>query len=322
MLKRRLQRRHSRTAILTAFYRAIGNKDYKGQRFGADDLAEIFLPLFVRILIKNKRMRLKGSAKDAKRMPGVKEYVLARTAFIDDIFIHALNEAVPQIVLLGAGYDTRAHRFEENNTSSRIFELDIAETQNRKKRCLKKNHINIPEQLTHIPIDFNNESINTVLQRAGFNNDQKVLFIWEGVCMYLDPTSVDTVLHFISQSSHPESTVVFDYAIMVSKETCQNYYGAREILEMMKRPETKESFNCTIDEKKIVPFLNQRGLNPIAHLDHHQIEKWLEPNDLGHDLGDDIEPPLDRPNGMFRLAIASPAYQAIEPARSNSPVND
>jgi O-methyltransferase involved in polyketide biosynthesis len=36
--------------------------------------------------------------------------MLARTVFFDNVFIDALNQNLPQIVLLGAGYDTRAYR--------------------------------------------------------------------------------------------------------------------------------------------------------------------------------------------------------------------
>jgi O-methyltransferase involved in polyketide biosynthesis len=65
-------------------------------------------------------------------------------------------------------------------------------------------------------MDFNKESLKDVLQRAGYEDDRKTLFIWEGVCMYLDPKSVDTILAFIADSSHRESSIAFDYAITIS----------------------------------------------------------------------------------------------------------
>ena len=36
----------------------------------------------------------------------------------------ALRDHIPQIVMLGAGYDTRAHRFAAVNGATTIFELD------------------------------------------------------------------------------------------------------------------------------------------------------------------------------------------------------
>ena len=63
------------------------------------------------------------------------EYGIARTTFFDNIFIDALNKNIPQIVLLGAGYDTRAYRFAEINNTTKIIELDIETTQNRKRNA-------------------------------------------------------------------------------------------------------------------------------------------------------------------------------------------
>ena len=296
--KRRLKTSHSKTALLTAFYRAVGNKEFQNRKFGSDYLAEIFLPFYVRFLIKSKRMRAKAKDKDQIRMPGVFEYVMARTAFFDEVFIAALNEAIPQIVLLGAGYDTRAYRFADLNKYSRIIELDNAATQNRKKRCLKNFKIQIPERVAHISMDFNKDSLKDVLQCAGYEDDRKTLFIWEGVCMYLEAKSVDTILAFVTDSSHRQSAIAFDYAITISDDNRHKYYGAGEIIRIMKKSRSNELFKFTIDEDKIEPFFNQRGLNIVRHLNPIQIEK----SSLLREYGT----PIGRPNGMFRFVIASP----------------
>jgi methyltransferase (TIGR00027 family) len=296
--KRRLKTSHSNTALLTAFYRAVGNKEFQNRKFGSDYLAEIFLPFYARFLIKSKRMRAKAKDKDQIRMPGVFEYVMARTAFFDEVFIAALNEAIPQIVLLGAGYDTRAYRFADLNKYSRIIELDNAATQNRKKRCLKNFKIQIPERVAHISMDFNKDSLKDVLQCAGYEDDRKALFIWEGVCMYLEAKSVDTILAFVTDSSHRQSAIAFDYAITISDDNRHKYYGAGEIIRIMKKSRSNELFKFTIDEDKIEPFFNQRGLNIVRHLNPIQIEK----SSLLREYGT----PIGRPNGMFRFVIASP----------------
>ena len=43
---------------------------------------------------------------------------MARTAFFDSIFRDALNQNIPQIVIIGAGYDTRAYRFAKSNKAT------------------------------------------------------------------------------------------------------------------------------------------------------------------------------------------------------------
>ena len=224
--------------------------------------------------------------------------MIARTILFDDVFIRALKETIPQIVLLGAGYDTRAYRFADLNKYSRIIELDNAATQNRKKKCLKKFQIEIPEQVTHISLDFNKESLKDVLQNAGYKDDKKALFIWEGVCMYLEPKSVDAIFGFITHSSHSRSVIAFDYAITISDDNSHHYYGAAEIIQITKKPRSKESFKFTIDEDKIEPFLNKRGFKIVSHLNHKQIEESFLLRENGT--------PIGQPNGMFRFAIASP----------------
>ena len=85
-------------------------------------------------------------------------YIIARTAYFDSLFVAALNDRVPQIVLLGAGYDSRAYRFGGFNQCTQIYELDNAPTQERKKACLKKAKIEIPQHVAFVPIDFNKEN--------------------------------------------------------------------------------------------------------------------------------------------------------------------
>jgi methyltransferase (TIGR00027 family) len=292
------KKKHSQTALLTALYRSIANKEFQNQKIGSDYLAEYFLPFYARLLIKSSKMRIKIRDKNQLRMPGVFEYVIARTALFDYAFINALNENVPQIVILGAGYDTRAYRFANINKSSRIIELDSASTQNRKVKCLKKRQTETPEQLIYISINFNKESLKDVLRDAGYEDNRKTLFLWEGVCMYLEPKAVDAVLGFIAHSSHKESVIAFDYVITVSNGDSNKYYGAEEIMNISKKNRAQEPFQFTIDEDNIESFLDRRGLKLVRHLDHKQI---AEPFSTGKN-----EALMGAINELFRFSMASP----------------
>ena len=158
MSKKSVEQKSSKTAIFASLYRAIANKEFNNERFGSDYLAEYFLPSHLKFFIKFKKIRVNVKNKGNKLTPGVYEYMLARTAFFDNVFLDALNKNIPQIVLLGAGYDTRAYRFAKLNNTTKIIELDIATTQNRKKKCLKKAQIDFPKHVTLVPIDFNKSS--------------------------------------------------------------------------------------------------------------------------------------------------------------------
>ena len=287
----------SKTALLTAYYRTLVNYDYNHQGFGSDYLANYFLPFHVRLLLRSRKIRDKSRKRFQTRMPGVFEYVMARTAFFDDVFCTALNESIPQIVILGAGYDTRARRFASLNKGTRIFELDSAATQNRKRKLFEKNQIETPEQVDSIPIDFNSQSLEEVIENAGYANEQKTVFILEGVSMYLDPEAVDRLLGFIANLPNRESVIVLDYVITISDDNSHNYYGAVKMRQLIRNHSSRESFRFSIDEEKADSFFNQRGLKIVTHWNHEQIEELLLKSK---------EVELGQPNGIFRFVIASP----------------
>jgi methyltransferase (TIGR00027 family) len=58
-----------------------------------------------------------------KLAPGFHEHLIARTRFIDDLIEKAASTGAQQYVILGAGYDLRAHRL-DLPSSLRIFEVD------------------------------------------------------------------------------------------------------------------------------------------------------------------------------------------------------
>ncbi len=297
MPKKGVEKRHSETALFAALYRAVANKESNNEKFGPDYLAEYFLPFHFRFFIKFKKIRVNVKNKSDKFTPGAYEYMLARTAYFDQVFRDALDKNTPQIVLLGAGYDTRAYRFAKLNSATKIIELDMAPTQNRKMKCLKKAQIDIPKNVTFAPIDFNRESLKDVLENAGYENNEKTLFLWEGVSYYLDPQSVDATLGFIKDSSHHESAIAFDYAISVTDETIGNYFGVKEFIQTWKKHRKNELFRFTIDEGEIESFLEQRGLRIVNHLDNREIEKTFLLDENGSLMG--------QITGWFRFVTAS-----------------
>ncbi len=210
--------------------------------------------------------------------------MIARTAHFDRLFKDALNNETPQIVLLGAGYDSRAYRFPALNQSTKIFELDTAPTQEIKKKFLKKAKIDIPQQITFVPINFNNDLLKDVLEKAGYQNHQKTLFIWEGVSYYLEAESVNATLDFVSQASH-ESSIAFDYTISISEKNINHYYGVKEFAQTMEEQHEGEELMFSIDEGEIESYLEQRGLKMFDHLDNEEIERTFLLEENGSLIG-------------------------------------
>jgi len=102
------EQKPSKTASFTTLTRALAHKEFNDGELGRDCFAAVFLPFHLKLLLKAKQFRTKLKHKNPR---GMYEYMLARTAYFDAVFEDAMKKNVPQIVLLGAGYDTRAYRF-------------------------------------------------------------------------------------------------------------------------------------------------------------------------------------------------------------------
>ena len=111
---------------------------------------------------------------------GIYEYVISRTNYIDDVFQNIKN-SVEQIFIFGAGFDSRAIRFNKSINKIPIFELDSPNTQNAKIKKFKEVGVSLPENLNFISIDFDKDSLEKTLEASGFKKKKISLFILEGV---------------------------------------------------------------------------------------------------------------------------------------------
>jgi len=114
-------------------------------------------------------------------------------------------------VIIGAGYDTRAIRFEKELAGATVFEIDKPATQRLKKERLQAGDIIVPKNLVFISLDLARESLAEALEVNGFRERTRTLWILEGLTMYLEEKSVQELLRLIGRCSGPESQVVFDY---------------------------------------------------------------------------------------------------------------
>jgi methyltransferase (TIGR00027 family) len=224
-------RRASRTAMYAAAHRYVANREADSRFRGPDHLAGLFLPprvkYFLRFDFIHRRIR--------RKIPGVYEYVCARTMFFDGMFREALADDIPQIVFLGAGYDTRALRFMDAIQGTRIIELDAPAIQAHKKELLQKQGMQLPPQLSFAPIDFAAQDLGQALAKAGYDASQKTLFIWEGVIYYLTEEAIKKTLAFIRNNSGPGSYVAFDYFYKSAVEGNSDLYGAKQATASAKR---------------------------------------------------------------------------------------
>ncbi len=257
---RRIETKPSHTAKIVCYMRALAYKEV-GEPIANDYLAHHFLspPLRARIESAENRAQILASEVPAANYA----YLTARTRHLDQLFQQALTDGTEQIVLLGAGYDSRSYRFTNVPNGFRIFEVDAPTTQAAKRRYLQNANIEAPPHLTYIPIDFNLNRLEDVLPLAGFAPNKQTLFIWEGVTYYIEAYAVDGTLAFIRDNSTAGSKVTFDY--ITDRIVFGDYsdYGAQEAATAV--ADAQEPFIFGLPEGSVAEFLASRGYELTQH---------------------------------------------------------
>jgi len=234
-----------------------------------DYIAPLLLPGFIKPLLHISLARKIFSRIVAPK--GIYEYVIARTKYIDATFEQALAEQLDQILIFGAGFDTRALRFQRKTQNTQIFELDVSVTQQAKIHQYQKRHLVVPTNVTFISIDFDKESLPVKLDEAGFRKQQRSLFVLEGLLMYLQPESVQSIFQTIQDYAGKRSWVVFDYVYASVLRNEGVYYGESEIVKTVSS--AGEQWYFGVERGEIEQFLTTYELKPINHKDSKELEK-------------------------------------------------
>jgi methyltransferase (TIGR00027 family) len=205
---RPLTERPSETAVNVALCRALAARDKRPGMKGPDNLAEVFLEEQARDVLRTTESRQWAAQRLA--MSGLYGYLWARTAYGDAVFREQCAQRIPQVVLLGAGYDTRAIRFQDGLRHTRVFELDLSTTQTRKRERLDGAGVTQPDGLVYVPFNFETDNLADVLARAGYDPARRTLFIWEGVLYYLTKSAVVATLQRLVGIGPSGSVLVLD----------------------------------------------------------------------------------------------------------------
>jgi len=194
-------------------------------------------------------------------MPGLQGYIVARTKYLDDYLEEHLQQDFQQIVVLGAGYDSRAYRYAELAAGVKFFEVDHPASQQAKRAKLTEIFGDLPSHVTYVPIDFVKDSLEEQLLENGFDPAQKTIFLWEGVTYYITAEAVDQTLAFIARKSAAGSSVIFDYTYpSVVEGTCNRREAKVWRRTMIPRG---EDVLFGIEENTIEAFMQQRGFENI-----------------------------------------------------------
>lgn len=161
-----------------------------------DELAARILPASGRWAVAAARWkpvrRMLLSATE-KKIPGLWASMLCRKRYIDD---RLDATSARTAVVLGAGFDTRG----SGGWAGRVFEVDLPANVKAKEERLLAMFGALPDGLTLVPVDFENQDLAVALTERGYAGDRPVFFVWEAVTQYLTEDAVRATFAFLAEA--------------------------------------------------------------------------------------------------------------------------
>lgn len=196
------------------------------------------------------------------RSPGFIGFIVCRTRYIDDYLEQCLLNDTKQVVILGAGLDSRAYRFVALKGQVEVFEVDQPVTQAAKIAQVKKIFHEIPQHVIYVPIDFNQENLDK-LGDFDYQRSEKTLYICEGVFTYLKPEAVEATLAWVRLNSASRSSIIFDYIY-------PSAFSGDHIREEVKLNQwtqrfTGEALIFAIEKEKIEEYMTGHGFIDVTN---------------------------------------------------------
>jgi methyltransferase (TIGR00027 family) len=254
----------SKTAEVVCFFRALERR--RPQRILDDPFAHLFLGRSLMAALRAAEAAGSIGEVPARFLPGIAAFVIARHRFIDDALEIALSvggkQRCEQVVVLGAGYDTRAYRFAKQLAGRPVFEIDFPSTSRRKDDLVRKHARDLPGTVVRrVEVDFLNETFDGPLLRAGFQQGARTFFIWEGVSMYLTRASVKQTFALVRDLGGAGSELCADFWFLLDSPDLRSaaHRLSANFLQLLGEPVL-----FGIHPEDLPPFLGALGYDVAA----------------------------------------------------------
>lgn len=281
----------SKTSIYVTAGRAVGAREPDESVRNPDYLAERLLgdPAALGLdhpIIRAMQTGYADAVQDPEAARGIR-MMMVRTRFIDACVKRAVAAGAKQLVILGAGLDTRPYRFRELLSDVRVFEVDRPETQSWKRQRVQEVLGEAPPNLAYVAIDFDKQDLSEALSRAGCDAALRTLFIWEGVTMYLPEAAVTATLRLVA-SYAPGSSIVFDFVYrwvaryLATVDVDRIPEERRRVVERLRSIQGEEPFQFAMPDGGEREFLEQAGLEagePLSVRGEAAVQQYLTRRD-------------------------------------------
>ncbi|WP_289665174.1 class I SAM-dependent methyltransferase [Flavobacterium panacagri] len=265
----------SRTAQYMAFFRALETK--RKDRLFLDPYAIHFIDSKLRLATRLYQYPIIEKYINNtinQKIPGALSSGIARTKYIDSLLENAVSKGVKQVLILGAGFDTRAVRLDFLQ-SIPVIEIDHPNTSNFKAKIYTKRIGKIPPNVTFLQIDFNKQRLDQLASEHNLDFSKPTAVIWEGVTNYLTEEAVKSTFSFISKFANG-SHFIFTY---VHKNILQNpdsFLGGKKLLQDLEKIEEHWTFGFLPEE--LSGYLYQFNIELIEDLGAAEYREKFLPN--------------------------------------------
>jgi methyltransferase (TIGR00027 family) len=215
-----------------ALFRAIETVRPSHKRLFADPYATIFLDDGLKGAIRLSTLPFIGRLIPKiiqSKGPGALSSGIARTKYIDELLHETIRNGVKQVMILGAGFDTRALRLEFLH-SVPVIEIDHPNTAKFKIDKLKETLGQLPQNVSYFQTDFNKQSLEDLAGDHHLNLNIPTTIIWEGVTNYLTQQAFDKTLEFVKKFTIG-SYIIFTYINKLVLDNPESFIGTEKVFK-------------------------------------------------------------------------------------------
>jgi len=216
-----------------------------------------------------------------KIAPGVQTGLICRSRYMDDVTKDAISKGFEVVINLGGGYDTRCLRLEEL-AKVKYYHIDQFEVIESFRNTMANLPKGVPSNVVFVPIDFNHQSLEEELTKAGYDKKKRTLFIWEGVTQYISEEAIGGTLKYIA-SSQKGNRVAFSYVLQAYLENPETFPELKNLIKQVNTAGVK--WICGLSREGMNDYLDSYGLQLIEDIGTEEYrERYLLP--IGRD--DDV----------------------------------
>lgn len=206
-----------------------------------------------------------------------------RTREFDERVRAAARAAIKQIVILGAGYDTRGFRLDLPDDVL-IFEVDQPDVQAKKKaglEAIKQAGLELRnEQNVHfVPCDFNVEDITKLKDVPKYNPSVATLFTLEGVTQYIPKEATSSTLKAAGSVCGSGSQFVISYVPQDLYDAPEKVFDPQSIKELLSKVESMgEPWISGWNQNEFASFMRQNGFKVQRDISIEElIKEYYQP---------------------------------------------